>query len=158
MGGDLGGPAVLIETAGFGDPEVQALVERVQAEYVVRYGGPDRTPVDPAEFAAPDGTFLVARVDGEVVACGGLRRHDATACEVKRMFVPPEHRGRGYARALLGALEQAAKGIGYRRVLLETGIAQPEAIGLYESAGYARVPGFGLYRDSPNNRCYGKDL
>jgi GNAT superfamily N-acetyltransferase len=158
MGGDLGDPAVLIEMAGYGDPEVQALVERVQAEYVVRYGGPDRTPVDPAEFAAPDGTFLVARAEGEVVACGGFRRHDATACEVKRMFVPPEHRGHGYARALLGALEESAREYGYRRVLLETGVAQPEAIGLYEAAGYARVPGFGLYRNSPNNRCYGKEL
>ena len=74
------------------------------------------------------------------------------------MFVLPEHRGHGYARALLGALEEAARVTGYRRVLLETGVAQPEAIGLYESAGYTRVPGFGLYRDSPNNRCYGKDL
>ncbi len=149
---------MLIETVGYADPEVQALVERVQAEYVVRYGGPDRTPVDPAQFAAPDGVFLLARVGADVVACGGFRRHDDTACEVKRMFVLPAHRGHGYARALLGALEEAARVTGYRRVLLETGVAQPEAIGLYESAGYARVPGFGLYRDSPDNRCYAKDL
>jgi len=149
---------VLIEAVGYADPEVQALVDRVQAEYIVRYGGPDRTPVDPAQFAAPDGVFLLARVDGDIVACGGFRRHDDTACEAKRMFVPPEHRGHGYARALLGALEGAARVTGYRRVLLETGVAQPEAIGLYESAGYARVPGFGRYRDSPNNRCYAKDL
>jgi GNAT superfamily N-acetyltransferase len=149
---------VLIETAGYPDPEVQGLVEQVQAEYVVRYGGPDRTPVDPAQFAAPDGVFLVGRVDGKAVACGGFRRHDATACEVKRMFVPAEHRGHGYARALLVALEDAARAAGYRRVLLETGTGQPEAIALYESAGYSRVPGFGLYRSSPNNRCYGKDL
>lgn len=149
---------MLIETVGYADPHVQALVERVQAEYVVRYGGPDQTPVDPAQFAAPEGVFLLARVGSDIVACGGFRRHDATACEVKRMFVLPEHRGHGYARALLGALEEAARATGYRRVLLETGVAQPEAIGLYESAGYTRVPGFGLYRDSPNNRCYGKDL
>lgn len=149
---------MLIETVGYADPHVQALVERVQAEYVVRYGGPDQTPVDPAQFAAPEGVFLLARVGSDIVASGGFRRHDATACEVKRMFVLPEHRGHGYARALLGALEEAARATGYRRVLLETGVAQPEAIGLYEAAGYTRVPGFGLYRDSPNNRCYGKDL
>jgi GNAT superfamily N-acetyltransferase len=149
---------VLIEPVGYTDPEVQDLVEQVQAEYVVRYGGRDRTPVDPGEFAAPDGVFLVGRVDGRAVACGGFRRHDGTACEVKRMFVRPEHRGRGHARTLLAALEDAARGAGYGRVLLETGTGQPEAIALYESSGYTRVPGFGLYRSSPNNRCYGKDL
>lgn len=148
-----------IVTAGYADAVVQELVEQVQAEYVVRYGGRDRTPVDPDEFSpAQGGTFLVGIVDGTPVACGGLRRHDAASAEVKRMFVPATHRGRGYARALLAALEDAARTQGYSRVILETGAMQPEAMALYESSGYRPIPSFGFYRESPLNRCYARDL
>ncbi len=148
-----------IVEAGYADDVVQRLVAQVQAEYVTRYGGPDGTPVDPDEFTpAAGGTFLVGLVDEEPVACGGLRRHDPTSAEVKRMFVAAGHRGRGHAREVLAALEDAARGLGYARVILETGMAQPEAIALYESSGYHRIPGFGYYRNSPLNRCYAREL
>src|SRR5207344_3353885 len=116
---------------------------RVQAEYVQRYGGPDTTPTDPDQFEPPGGVFLVGWAGGAPVACGGLRRHDAESAEVKRMFVPDEHRGQGYARALLAGLEDRARQSGYRRLILETGLAQPEAIALYPSSGYEPIDGFG---------------
>ena len=145
-------------SAPFDSPQSQALVAEVQQEYVRRYGGPDETRVDPAEFAAPDGTFLVALVGGETIGCAGLRRHADGVVEVKRMFVRVEHRRRGHARRMLAALEDWARDRGATRVVLETGLAQPEAIALYESAGYLPTDGFGHYRDSPLSRSFAKDL
>ena len=91
------------------------------------------------------------------VACGGLRAIDATSGEIKRMFVPMEHRGRGLSRVVLAGLEEQARSLGWTRLLLETGDQQPEAIGLYESAGYERIPNFGHYADSDNSLCFAKD-
>ena len=149
---------VTIEERAFDSPQSQALVAEVQQEYVRRYGGPDETAVDPAEFAAPHGTFLVATVAGETIGCAGLRRHSDGVAEVKRMFVRVEHRRRGHARRMLAALETWARDHGARRVVLETGLAQPEAIALYESAGYSLIEGFGHYRDSPLSRSFAKDV
>jgi len=149
---------VTYQERAFDSPQSQALVAEVQQEYVRRYGGPDETRVDPAEFAAPDGTFLVALVGGETIGCAGLRRHGDGAVEVKRMFVRVEHRRRGHARRMLAALEEWARDRGATRVVLETGVAQPEAIALYESAGYLPTDGFGHYRDSPLSRSFTKDL
>jgi GNAT superfamily N-acetyltransferase len=80
------------------------------------------------------------------------------AVEVKRMFVLAEHRGRGFARAVLAELEATARAAGHDLVVLETGLRQPEAIGLYLSAGYEEIPGFGYYQDAPLSRCFGKRI
>lgn len=61
------------------------------------------------------------------------------------MYVRPDARGRGLSRALLGALEEEARGLGYAFVRLETGDRQPEAIGLYVSSGYQPIPRFGAF-------------
>lgn len=142
----------------YDDPLAQQLVQDVQEEYVVRYGEPDAGPVEPGEFSAPHGAFLVAEVDGVPVGCAGLRRLDDDTVEIKRMFIRTPFRRKGYARQLLTALEDRARHHGIRRVLLETGVPQPEALALYPSAGYAPVATFGYYRDSPLSRCFGKDL
>jgi GNAT superfamily N-acetyltransferase len=158
--GALGVPddEVVLEAVPFDSDVAATLVAEVQQEYVRRYGGHDETPVDPDEFAPPDGTFLVARYGAVTIGCAGMRRHDANTVEVKRMFVRAEHRRRGHARRLLRALEDLAREQGYRRVVLETGLAQPEAISLYASAGYLPVEGFGHYRDAPLSRSFAKDL
>ena len=90
---------LVIEEVAFDSALAQQLVAEVQQEYVTRYGGPDRTPVDPLQFASPYGAFFVATVDGEPIGCGGLRRHDDGVVEVKRMFVRSAHRRRGHARS-----------------------------------------------------------
>jgi GNAT superfamily N-acetyltransferase len=150
----------------FDHPDAVRLISEVQAFYRERYGDEDVTPVDPAEFAAPLGFFIVGYVDGTAVACGGWRARaggedralaDGDA-EVKRMYVNDAHRGRGYARAVLAELERTAAAAGRRRVVLETGTRQPEAIVLYAGAGYAPMPKFGAYRDFPSSRCYAKAL
>jgi GNAT superfamily N-acetyltransferase len=121
--------------------------------------------VDAADFAPPLGLFVIGYADGKAVVCGGWRAHDSTEplftdgdAEVKRMYVVPAARRRGLARLMLAELERTARAAGRRRILLETGSAQPEAIALYESEGYTAVPKFGIYRCEPSSRCYGKAL
>ncbi len=146
-----------IKQVGYGDPDASKLISEVQQEYVVRYGGPDGTPIDPAEFTPPSGLFLVGYLDGVPVACGGWRSHGADA-EIKRMYVAPAARHRGLARQLLAELEFTAADAGHRRIVLETGSAQPEAIALYRSSGYTPVPPFGHYADAPGAIHLGKQL
>ena len=147
-----------VEMVRFDTSVAAALIEELQDEYIVRYGGRDETPTDPEQFSPPSGAFLVVRVGDEPAACAGLRRHDDIQVEVKRMFVRFSFRGRGLSRWLLRQVEQQAGDMGYRRILMETGTEQPEAMGLYESSGYRPIPGFGFYADAPENRCYAKDL
>jgi ribosomal protein S18 acetylase RimI-like enzyme len=146
-------------------PDAALLVEEVQAEYVVRYGNPDRTPIEPSMFEPPQGAFFVGYLDDRPVVSGAWRRRtDVTAhgsdvtAEVKRMYVTGSARGLGLARAMLAHLEDTARADGAEVMILETGMEQPEAIGLYESTGYTRIPGFGYYARSPKNRCYARPL
>lgn len=159
-----GDSTLRLDQVGYGHPDATRLIEQVQEEYVVRYGGRDESPVDPLMFDPPHGTFLVGYLDGEPVATGAWRRSSVEAlgttetCEIKRMYVVPLARGAGHARSVLSRLEETARAAGARAMVLETGLAQPEAIALYESSGYVTVPGFGHYRDSPMNRCLAKPL
>jgi GNAT superfamily N-acetyltransferase len=93
------------------------------------------------EFSPPNGSFLVIRVDGEPVGCGGLTPL-GKAAYLKRMWIAPNVRGRGLAKRLLGALEHKARELGYRFVRLETNRALGEAQRLYRSSGYVEVQPF----------------
>lgn len=140
-----------------------ALVSAQWRELMRRYGVPDHRDdvtddLEVGHLAPPRGVFLVGRVGAEPVACGGVRHHDDATGEIKRMFVAPDHRGKGYSRLLLRALEDRARSLGYTRLVLETGTMQPEAMALYESEGYVRTAGYGYYGDAPHVRCYAKEL
>jgi len=147
-------------------PDAVRLIAEVQAFYRERYGDEDATPVDTAEFAGPRGFFAVGYVDGAAAACGGWRAREGGDdpelrdgdAEIKRMYVAAAHRRRGFARAVLAELERTAAAAGLLRTVLETGLLQPEAMALYASAGYAPIPRFGAYRDSPDSRCFAKVL
>src|SRR5690606_11415889 len=80
--------------------------------------------------------FLLGVLDGEPVACGALQRLEPTVGEVKRMYVQPEHRGRGLSRQILAAIEDLAVRRGMRTLRLETGKYLPVALNLYMSSGY----------------------
>src|SRR5258705_5378098 len=89
--------------------------------------------------------FLIARTDGQPIGCGAVRELEPAVAEIKRMFVRRAWRGRGVARQLLATLEFQARNLGVAAVRLETGAGQPEAIGLYRSAGYIQIPSVGTY-------------
>jgi ribosomal protein S18 acetylase RimI-like enzyme len=150
---------------GFGHPDAMALIAAVQGEYVVRYGGEDETPLEPAMFHPPRGSFFVGYSDGRPAVSGAWRRRDdvealgsTSTAEIKRMYVAPAARGRGLARAMLAHLERTAFEAGASVSILETGTLQPEAIALYESSGYVEVPKFGFYCHATESRCYAKRL
>jgi GNAT superfamily N-acetyltransferase len=154
-----------IERLPITHPDAARLVEEVQGEYVVRYGGRDETPLDPTVFDAPRGAFFVGYLDGVPVATGAWRlRTDVAAlgsrrtAEIKRMYVAAAARRTGLGRLMLAHLESTARAAGAPVMVLETGLAQPEAIALYTSSGYEPVPGFGHYRDAPLARCFGRRL
>lgn len=149
--------SVTIRAVPYEDPVAQELIEAVQQEYVVRYGGRDETPVDPAEFAPPEGLFLVAELDRVPAGCGGWRSHGADA-EIKRMFTVGDLRGKGVARAVLAEVERTAAAAGHTRAVLETGRRQPEAIALYRASGYEPIAPFGFYADAPGAVHLGKSL
>jgi GNAT superfamily N-acetyltransferase len=149
---------IVIRREPMDGPAATALIEQVQQEYVRRYGTPDGTPIQPEDFAPPRGAFFVAYLDDAAVGCGGVRCVDARVAEIKRMYVDPSRRKQGVARTLLRALERAAADLGAQSLRLETGSEQPEAVSLYDSAGYSRIPGYGLYADDPRNICMAKPV
>ncbi|MBO4208749.1 GNAT family N-acetyltransferase [Micromonospora echinofusca] len=144
------------------DSEVaHRLVGAALADLAGRYGGTgDDTPLDAGQFDPPDGAFLVGYLAGAPVGCGGWRSHGDTGeiAELKRMYTVPEVRGRGVARRMLAAVERSARDHGRKRLVLECGDKQPEAIALYTSAGYERIPNFGYYRDHEGCISFGRLL
>ncbi|AXT86800.1 GNAT family N-acetyltransferase [Aeromicrobium sp. A1-2] len=138
--------------------DAQLLTAEVQQEYVQRYGGEgDVAPVDTSEFDGPGGRFFLVHVDGVAAAMGGWRRHGDDA-EIKRMYVRPAFQRRGLARLVLAELERTAAAVGITRLILETGLGQPEAIALYRSVGYVDIPSFGFYADYDDSVHLGKVL
>jgi GNAT superfamily N-acetyltransferase len=94
----------------------------------------------PDEMVPPEGVFLVGYEDRRPIAIGGLRRLQAEICEIKRMYVVPQARSRGVGRALLAALEDAGRKLGYQRVRLDAGPAQVHSRVLFEKTGYVQIP------------------
>jgi GNAT superfamily N-acetyltransferase len=152
------GVAVRLRALPYDDPVAQDLVERVQQEYVERYGGRDEAVVDPAEFLPPEGLFLAAEVAGEPVGSGAWRALGAGMAEIKRVYVVPTFRRRGLARLIVEVLERSAAQAGHRSVVLNSGARQPEALALYRQLGYGPVPGYGVYACAPGAVFLGKDL
>jgi putative acetyltransferase len=147
-----------IVTASVEEVYASGLIQLLDADILSRYPGDPVNGIDPAAFRAAGGYFAAARVDDALVGCGAFRPFDGTVVEIKRMFVRPDHRGRGIARAILEALEAEARSRGYARAILETGNRQDEAIALYHACGYARVEPFGQYVGSAKSICFGKAL
>ena len=136
-----------VRRVSFDDAAVAPLIASLAEEYVARYGPTEEMMRTAAgDFEPPDGLFLVVvDDDGGTIAGGGFLRHGSDACEIKRMWTSARHRRQGLAATVLATLEEAARAAGYRRVVLETGPAQPEAHALYRSRGYREVPVFGPY-------------
>lgn len=135
---------------------IEAWSEAEQAEDVTAY----LAEVTPEVVRRPHGVFLVAWLDGEAAACGAVKPFDAGARvgEVKRMYTRPTARRRGISRLILERLEAVATELGYLRLQLETGTEQPEALALYDSAGWVRIAPYGRYKEDPTSVCYAKDL
>jgi GNAT superfamily N-acetyltransferase len=104
----------------------------------------------------PGGRFVIAYEDDQPVASGGIRTWEPGVCEIKRMFVRPGARRKGYGRQLLEALERTASEAGFRRIVLDTLDAHVDAMKFYDTTGYTRVP---AYNENPYaSAWFAKDL
>jgi putative acetyltransferase len=143
------------------DLDAIELMRRLSLELSARYDFEDDGRGDYSAIAAAASdraVFLIGRVDGVSIACGAYRPLEPDVAEIKRMYVVPECRRRGYSRLMLRELERLAALDGYQFTRLETGERQPEAIRLYESCGYYRVPAYGHYAGHPHTACFERRL
>ena len=134
-----------------------ALVEELDAELAIR-DGEDHDFYH--QFNGIDSLrwVLVCYHEGNPVACGAIKELAPNKVEVKRMYTRMGHRGKGYASEVLNALERWGAELGYQKALLETGINQPEAIGLYIKQGYKLISNYGQYAGVETSRCFEKNL
>ena len=101
---------------------------------------------------------VVAYENETPVGCGAIKEYETNVMEIKRMFVPPEKRGKGIASAVLKELENWAAELGYQKCILETGEKQTEAIALYKKSGYLSIPKYEPYVDVETSVCFEKGL
>lgn len=151
---------IKIRPVRYGSPAAQRLVEAIFEDQVERYGGRDESHVEAIEFDPPDGGFLLAYADGVPVGCVGWRSLDEgeEIAELKRLYSVPEVRNQGVATRLIAAIEENAREHGRKRIVLETGLKQPEAIALYRKLGYEPIEHFGHYKDSEDVVSLGREL
>ena len=160
MTAEMDRAGVIVQRVDILSPAAQTLIDALNAELTDRYPeeGARHFRVDPDEVAAGRGAFLIASRSGQPIGCGAVRRIDGQTGEIKRMYVSPEERGRGVGRVLLSALEAEARTLGISRLVLETGVRQPEAIALYQRAGFSGIAPFGEYVGSSLSVCMAKDV
>lgn len=164
------GRGLVLTPVGYDDPAVAALTAQVQAYYREVYGGTDDSPLNAAEVAPPQGTFLLARIDRVAVGMGGWRTTEEGSAlvvpglvrdrpaELRRMFTVPSARRGGVARALLTELERTAAQAGADVMVLSTGRPQRAARVFYRACGYDDIPPFGFYGQMPGVLCLGRRL
>ena len=150
--------SLTITAEPFDSQDARRLIAGLDAGLAAIYPAAQRfgPNLKPEHLEGGRGTFLVARDEGRAVGCGAIRRLDATTAEVKRMYVEPELRGKGVARAVLMSLETAARQMGVQRLVLETGDQQEAAIALYRGAGFTPIDCWGEYASSPTSICFEK--
>jgi putative acetyltransferase len=156
-------PTVELLRADLMSAIAQQLIRALNAELEDRYpeDGANFFRLNADEVAEGRGGFFIAYLAGEPVGCGAVRRTEPGVAEIKRMYVAPSARGQGVGRLILETLEEEARRLGARRLVLETGPRQPEAITLYERAGFIRIPLYGEYLHTPHPElsvCMAKDL
>jgi putative acetyltransferase len=130
-------------------PDIITLLEKSDAYMASLYPAESNHLLDVTTLMKPEVSFLVARKEGQIVGCCALVSQDDGFAEIKRMFVDPNARGLKIGQKLMDAIETLGRDLGLRAIRLETGISQPEAIGLYRKAGFEDVPAFAPYKPDP---------
>jgi putative acetyltransferase len=138
----------------------QSLIQALNAELEARYPeeGANFFRLDAEEVAEGRGGFFIAYVDGQPVGCGAVRLIEPGIAEIKRMYVAPTVRGQGIGGRIVATLEAEAICLRAHRILLETGPRQPDAIAMYQRAGFVEIPLYGEYIGSNFSVCMAKNI
>lgn len=139
-------------------PEVIRLLTLSDVYMASLYPAESNHLLDVSALEKPGVHFFVARNEGRVVGCAALVEAGDDTAEIKRMFVDPEARGLSLGKKLMAALEEQAQSLALRAIRLETGISQPEAIGLYRKAGFVEIAPFEPYKPDPLSMFMEKEL
>ena len=99
---------------------------------------------------------LVSYHNNEPIACGAIKPYNDTTVEIKRMYTHPDARGKGFGKTILQELEQWAKELGYKKLMLETGISFEAANNLYKKYGFTQIPNYDQYEDIKDSICFQK--
>lgn len=142
------------------DKDLHGLIAKLDDELAEMYPQQGIFGVDFNDAYVKHMVFVVATMDQRPVGCGAVRPYDEESIELKRFFVDKSMRGKGIASKILRYLEEVCKTQGYRRIVLETGPKQPEAIALYKKFGYQEIELFGEYLESNSEHslCFEKKI
>jgi len=149
---------IAIERADPAHPEMRRLLEAREVYFQALYPPGSCHYLDIETMRQPSMRFFSAALDGESLGCGGVWLHEDYA-EIKSVYVDPKAQGLGLAKKLMARIEEEARAAGMKLARLETGIHQPEALGLYFALGYEKRGSFGDYpTDDPNSIFMEKQL
>jgi putative acetyltransferase len=133
------------------------LVQQLDSDLYARYGDMQKQYNSFNTIESLD-TVVVAYDNSNAIGCGCLKKYDEDTAEIKRVFIMPKYRGKGISKVIIKELERWAVEEKYTYSILETGVKQFEAIGLYERMGYKRIDNFGKYIGNSNSICMLKKL
>ena len=140
---------ITIQSANPSAPEVRQLIDQLDAYHYALYPADSLHLLPIEELHQAHVSFRTITVDGQLAGCGAMLNQGNDYAEIKRLFVLPAFRGMKLGQRLLAELETLARAAGLAKAMLETGVFQPEALGLYEKAGYQRRGPFGDYAFHP---------
>ena len=140
-----------IEPTSPDSPGAQALIAMSDAYMAELYPAESNHLESVQALIRPNVHFLGCFLEDRIVGCGAVKilSDDGDYGEIKRVFVLDGHRGKGYSRGIMEKLEEHLRSRGIALARLETGILQPEALGLYRRLGYTERGPFGSYVEDP---------
>ncbi len=152
---------IVVERRALDHPDVIDLIGELNTELRGRYPEPgaNHFTLTDADVAPGNGAFIVAYQSSRAVACGAVRRIDEQTAELKRMYTRPAAQGFGIGKGMTQHLIGVARDLDVSRLVLETGIRQPESIAVYQRLGFRPMPCWGEYANSPDtSACFALDL
>ena len=102
-----------------------------------------------AKYKSPNGAFFIIYDDEDPIGCVGLKRFNGSSCELKRMYIKEQFRGRGFAKTIINFIADAAALLGYEQILLDTNVEMPAAVNAYLKAGFIKIPAY-CENENPN--------
>jgi N-acetylglutamate synthase-like GNAT family acetyltransferase len=147
---------ILIQTADPNDEKVQKIIDELSANLFARFGSDGKNSFIDWQINNPKFVFVIAEIENEIVGCGAIRPIEENIGEVKRMY--SKFSGKKIGQSILDFLEEKAKTIGFKELVLETRVKNNQATQFYQKQGYKVTPNYGKYIDRPEAICFRKSL